>query len=285
MSHYKTLGVESNASKADIKKAYKKLANLYHPDKNQNNKQAEERFKKAKEAYEILSNDKKRKQYDLGGHSGEGFFNGANKGNGFGGFGGFSGFGGGFGKESKTYGRNSFEDIMRDLHKREDPNFKKEKNDNITKQEKIILTIGIDIAYSGGEETIVKNNTNIKIKIPAKTKNGTKLRLKGKGDWGKDIIVEIKHGNSNTAFIEDNQIILIQYVDVFTMFTGGDAVVNFFEKRIKLTINPNMQNCTRLAMPNPNFENYKCLLEIRGLFPNNKKDLTEHMEKALHTLK
>jgi len=64
--YYKILGVSKDASTEEIKKAYRKLAQKYHPDKNPNNKEAEERFKEIAEAYEVLSNEEKRKQYDAG---------------------------------------------------------------------------------------------------------------------------------------------------------------------------------------------------------------------------
>ncbi len=69
---YKTLGVAKNASADEIKKTYRKLARQYHPDRNQGNKQAEERFKEIQEAYSVLSDKDKRKQYDSGGMFGFG---------------------------------------------------------------------------------------------------------------------------------------------------------------------------------------------------------------------
>jgi len=68
--YYEVLGVEKNASKDDIKKAYRKLAIQYHPDKNPGNKQAEEKFKEATEAYEILADDQKKAAYDQFGFAG-----------------------------------------------------------------------------------------------------------------------------------------------------------------------------------------------------------------------
>jgi len=93
--YYEVLGVTKNASEADIKKAYRKLAMKYHPDRNPGDKSAEDKFKEAKEAYEVLSNDQKRSAYDKFGHAGVGA--GAGAGPGFGGFEGFSGFGDIFG--------------------------------------------------------------------------------------------------------------------------------------------------------------------------------------------
>ena len=68
--YYEVLGVEKNASKDDLKKAYRKMAMQYHPDRNPDNKEAEEKFKEAAEAYEVLSDDDKRARYDRFGHDG-----------------------------------------------------------------------------------------------------------------------------------------------------------------------------------------------------------------------
>lgn len=70
--YYEILGVDKGASKDEIKKAYRKIAIKYHPDKNPDNKEAEEKFKEAAEAYEVLSNDEKRQRYDRFGHQGVG---------------------------------------------------------------------------------------------------------------------------------------------------------------------------------------------------------------------
>ena len=88
--YYEVLGVAKNATDDEIKKAYRKLAIKYHPDKNPDDKEAEEKFKEAAEAYDVLSNADKRARYDQFGHAGA---------QGAGGFGGFGGFGGGMSME------------------------------------------------------------------------------------------------------------------------------------------------------------------------------------------
>ena len=90
--YYEVLGVQKNANADEIKKAYRKAAIQYHPDKNPGDKEAEEKFKEAAEAYDVLSNPDKRARYDQFGHAG---MSGA-AGGGAGGFGGFSGGGFGF---------------------------------------------------------------------------------------------------------------------------------------------------------------------------------------------
>ncbi|MEM9896981.1 MAG: DnaJ domain-containing protein, partial [Bacteroidota bacterium] len=80
--YYDVLGVSKSASKDEMKKAYRKIAIKYHPDKNPDDKEAEEKFKEAAEAYEVLSNDEKRQQYDRFGHQGVGGAGGGFRGGG-----------------------------------------------------------------------------------------------------------------------------------------------------------------------------------------------------------
>jgi molecular chaperone DnaJ len=84
--YYKTLGVDKQATAEDIKKAYRKLARQYHPDRNPDDKQAEARFKEISQAHDVLGDPEKRKQYDSGSGA---FAAGAGPGGGFGGFGNF----------------------------------------------------------------------------------------------------------------------------------------------------------------------------------------------------
>ena len=113
--YYDILGVSKSATKKEIKKAYRKQAIKYHPDKNKGNPAAEDKFKKAAEAYEVLSDDNKRARYDQYGHQafegpqGGGGFGGMNMedifsqfGDIFGGGGGFGGFSGGGGRRRAT---------------------------------------------------------------------------------------------------------------------------------------------------------------------------------------
>ncbi|HEV2614909.1 MAG TPA: molecular chaperone DnaJ [Gammaproteobacteria bacterium] len=99
--YYEVLGLQKNASADDIKKSYRKLAMKFHPDRNPGDKSAEEKFKEAKEAYEVLSDDKRRSSYDQFGHAGA--------------QGGFGGFGGAQGGAGAADFADMFGDIFGDI--------------------------------------------------------------------------------------------------------------------------------------------------------------------------
>jgi curved DNA-binding protein len=180
-SLYETLGVSQSASADEVKKAYRRLARKYHPDINKE-AGAEDKFKEINAAYEILSDEQKRKQYDMHGDNmfgGQNFHDFANAqggadlndilrnifgggfGGGFGGFGGgkrsggFGGFGGG--------GFGGFGEQTPDI----DVNAK--------------ITIPFDTAILGGKHTLSYNGETFDIKIPAGINQNEKMRIKGKG--------------------------------------------------------------------------------------------------------
>lgn len=148
---YSVLGVEKNATESDIKRAYRKKAHEYHPDKNPGDKASEAKFKEVQEAYDVLSNPQKRSQYDqYGSVGGSGGFPGGGFGGGGAGFdpnqfGGFAdifesffgeGFGGGGGRKGKKAGPTRGKDIETELHiKFEEAVFGTTKHLEITKPE------------------------------------------------------------------------------------------------------------------------------------------------------
>lgn len=195
--YYKTLGIEKNASADDIKKAYRKLALKYHPDRNPNDKKnAEEKFKKISEAYAVLSDAEKRQQYDNYGSeafsqkfSQEDIFRGFDINDilrdlGFGGLGGFTFFGGGGPRgRRQTY------------QQRVDPfgEYYGEQQYRQTAQQKgedleYNLSITLEEAASGAEKKIALRQANatqeLKVRIPPGIDSGQKLRLPGKGSPG-----------------------------------------------------------------------------------------------------
>ena len=127
--YYEVLGVTKNSSADEIKKAYRKKAIQYHPDKNPGDKQSEENFKEAAEAYEVLSNAEKKQRYDQFGHAGLGGQGGYGGGRtvddifsmfgdifGSGGFGGFGGFSSGGRSQRVNHGSNLRVKVTLDLN-------------------------------------------------------------------------------------------------------------------------------------------------------------------------
>ncbi len=184
--YYKALGIEKGASADDIKKAFRKLAVKYHPDRNPDNKAAEDKFKDINEAYAVLSDPKKKEQYDTFGSSGfhqqysqEDIFRGFDFGNAYKDMGGGVGgggaedifsrlFGGSFGRGG---GRGGF---------RTGP---QRGGDH-----EMEITISFRDAALGAEKQVAfrrdGQREELKVKIPAGVDNGSKIRIAGKGAQG-----------------------------------------------------------------------------------------------------
>ena len=124
--YYEVLGLKKGASEDEIKKAFRKMALKYHPDRNPDNKEAEEKFKEVNEAYSVLSDPDKKDKYDRFGHAGvdpNAGFGGAGGFGDFGGFGGFEdifnmfggGFGGGFGGAARRNGPMKGRDLQKNI--------------------------------------------------------------------------------------------------------------------------------------------------------------------------
>ncbi len=171
--YYSLLGIERSADAAAIKKAYRKLAQKYHPDKNPGDTKAEEQFKKITEAYAVLSDPDKRRQYDQFGDTGfhqrysqEDIFRNMNFGDIFGGFG-----GGGEDLFSQLFGGGGRGHAPRRPAKGQDYSMQ--------------ISIPFRLAVQGGERRIDYRSDNrveqIKVRIPPGIEKGGKLRVAGKG--------------------------------------------------------------------------------------------------------
>ena len=174
--YYEVLGVSKNASDDEIKKAYRKLAVKYHPDRNPGDKEAEAKFKEINEAHEVLSDKQKRARYDQFGHAGVG---GAS-GNPFGGGGAGNPFGG-FNYNGQSFnfdfgGAGGFEDILGSLFGFGGPRRPRRGADYQTS-----VTLTFEEAIFGTTKEISANGENIKVKIPAGIDDGMSIRLNGKG--------------------------------------------------------------------------------------------------------
>ena len=182
--YYEVLGVKKTASDDEIKKAYRKLAIKYHPDKNPGDKAAEEKFKEINEAHDVLSDKQKRARYDQFGHAGVGGaggrnpFEGGAAGNPFG--------GGNFNFNGQTFnfdfgGGGGLDDILGSIF-----GFGAGANGGARRPRRgsdfqTSVTINFEEAIFGTTKTLNVEGKNLKIKIPAGIDDGMSIRLKGKG--------------------------------------------------------------------------------------------------------
>lgn len=185
---YQVLGISRSASPEQIKKAYRKLALRWHPDKNAEDKNAEARFKEITEAYDVLKDPEKRQLYDRFGHAGMNM--GAQQGQDpFAGFRQQGGFGGGFRGSQRT---DSFQDIFGDAFgdffrgsSRRGPSPKPRGADL-----RYTLSITFEEAATGCEKTIHfvrmragrEDSARLAVRVPAGVKQDQRLKLKGEGD-------------------------------------------------------------------------------------------------------
>ncbi len=233
---YSVLGVSRQANPDELKKAFRKLAMKYHPDKNPNDKAAEERFKEVNEAYDVLSDPKKKQMYDQFGHAafqgggpGPGAQGGPNPFRGFEGFGGFQGFdprqqGGDF--------QDMFSDFFGEFFSGENthPGRRGARQENRGADLRYTLNITLEEAATGAEKRInfvrhragKEDSAKLSITIPAGVKAGQRLKLRGEGDappaGGKpgDLYVIVNFQDHPLFKRKDNDVLLelpISFVD------------------------------------------------------------------------
>ena len=170
--YYEVLGVSKGASDDEIKKAFRKLAVKYHPDKNPGNKEAEAKFKEANEAYSVLSDKTKRARYDQFGHAGVGGAGAGDGGNPFAGFGGFGGQSFNF-----DFGGGGLDDILGSIFGF-GGGFRGTRRG---RDYRTNTTIDFKEAIFGVTKTISVDGEDVKLKIPAGIHDGQSIRLTGRG--------------------------------------------------------------------------------------------------------
>ena len=180
--YYEVLGVGKNASDDEIKKAYRKLAIKYHPDKNPGDKEAEAKFKEINEAHDVLSDKQKRARYDQFGHAGVGGAGGAS-GNPFAGGNPF-GQGGTFNYGGQTFsfdfggaGGSVFDDILGSMFGFGGGARRPRRGADYQTS----VTLTFEEAIFGTTEKVTVEGKDLKVKIPAGIDDGMSVRLKGKG--------------------------------------------------------------------------------------------------------
>lgn len=246
--YYTVLGVEKTASKDEIKKAFRKLALKYHPDKTKGDKKSTEKFKEVNEAYEVLSDDEKRKKYDTmgsnyqyyqqqGGQGGFDWSQYANQGRG----GSFS-FEGDLSDLFRGSGHSDFFEMFfgsgsGDKRSRRGQTRKYQRHGEDLQAK---IQISLHEAYSGTEKIFTHNNESIKLKIRPGIENGHVLKIPGKG--GKsfgvagDLLINIEVAEDSGFKREGDDLYSNLFIDVYTAVLGGKVEFNALKGKIKIDI-------------------------------------------------
>ena len=238
--YYKTLGVERNAGEDDIRKAYRKLAMQYHPDRNPNDKQAEERFKEINEAYQVLNDPTKRAHYDKLGsdystwqrRGAPGDFNWDQ----YGGFPGgvrveygdlddlFGSGGGGFSDFFRTIFGQGAGTGTRTRTRQQPQGYQQE------------LEITLEEAFQGTTRVFESDGKQKQVRIPAGVRTGSKVRVAGAGPNGLDLYLIVDVREDPRFERRGNDLHTTATANVFTAILGGEADVETLSGKVKLNI-------------------------------------------------
>jgi len=275
--YYNVLGVSKTATQAEIKKAYRKLAIKFHPDKNKGNKQAEEKFKEIAEANDVLSDPEKRKKYDELGSNWNQYqnqnYSQANTGRGY--SQGFYNRGGGgqeySGDLNDLFGRSGgFSDFFNAFFGgRGESSFAQQPQKGTNLQTTLHLTL--EEAYNGTRRVIDLGNEKIGINIKPGIQDEQKLKVKGKGAKGSrnaapgDLYVIIAIKPHPVFSRKGDDLYRKQAIDISTAVLGGKIEVATLSGQVKMTIPPETENGKTFRM--------KCMGMPEYSDPCNKGDL------------
>ena len=244
-NYYEMLGVTKNASSSEIKQAYRTLAIKYHPDRNLGNKAAEEKFKDINEAYEILSDQTRRVQYDQS-ITKQNFINKTK-----------SGF--------SNFGRNNGSGTARNgdrFRPRVDP---QDYRPGTSKRERVVrrparrdieakLTLGLDEAYRGGKRKIrLEDGRSLDVDMPAKMFNGQRIRLKGQGIEGGDLYLKITVARHPFFDIQGNNIYCQIPITPTEAILGSAIEVPTIDGLVKVSVPNGVRSGQRLRLANKGY--------------------------------
>lgn len=303
--YYSVLGVDRKATESELKKAFRKLAVKYHPDKNPNNKEAENKFKELNEAYEVLSDPEKRKKYDLYGEN----WNRVNEAEQQGAYSGGPGGGQGQtfyyeGDPSEFFnggGQGDFSDIFSSFFNRQGgPGGRAERGSRAGSGRRARgqdlqaeLSISLDEAYHGTARIIELEGEKIRIRLKPGAYEGLVIRLPGKGARGGgstrgDLYITIHILPHPIYQREGDNIRQRLDIDLFMAVLGREREITTLAGTLKVKIPEGTQNGQILRIKGKGMPIYDqpgkfgdLLLEIHVLIPQN---LTEQQKELFRQL-
>jgi curved DNA-binding protein len=255
--YYQTLGVSRTAGVDEIRKAYRKLAKQYHPDRNRGNRDAEEKFKAINEAYEVLGDPQKRARYDKLGSAYQQWQGSGTQG----GFDWSQWTGGApqggtrveYADLSDMFGNFSdfFQSIFGDIPVQQSDIYTRGQRArpatgraSVRNLPDVDVTISLEEAFRGATRIVQKGNSRLEVKIPPGAGNGTRIRLAGEGGAGEgrsatDLYLKILVAEDPRWERREDDLVTEVPVDVFTMILGGEVSVSTIDsKSILLKIPP-----------------------------------------------